>query len=240
MHGWNSGDAANAITAIEAEANTASLYGVVAATIDGSIVDRDACGPTLQPGNQGGTAMPNGVTTTDPAASLMEAIAGDFAAATATLSILTSSGASAAPDLSTLFVGQTTCQGANDADVFLSRIALEAATQSTLSLDPQESADMQTLIGGCGWPCFPWTFTFSGPWSAWNCTGGPFTIAGASGSCGCRYTGCTRSRTVRSVSVDLFCNYGPVTTATQSQGPQNKTCPASPPQTSNCPPQPSC
>ena len=89
MYGWTTGDAANAVAAIEAElGDPTALDGVDTLAIDASEAPTDPCDPTIQPGGQGGTAMPNGITATDPAAPLMNAVADDDALAVATLDAL--------------------------------------------------------------------------------------------------------------------------------------------------------
>jgi hypothetical protein len=121
-------------------------------------------------------------------------------------------------------------------DVAMSSIAVATRESVGSAISPEIQQILQAMglaeinasTASC-WPCFPWSFSFWGPWSAWSCTSGPF--AGT----WCEYRGCTRTRTGQRVFVYPNCS----TTSTpiiQTQGPrterrrpnQNGACPPSP------------
>lgn len=134
MYGWTTGDAANAVYAIEAELNDlGALKGVDTFEIDQSQTTTDECGG-IQPGNAGGgVVIANGVTVTDPAAPLMASVAGDPVVAGNIVGILASSGASAAPGISEMLVGTSLCPGVANGDVVFSYLANDIAVQTSVS-----------------------------------------------------------------------------------------------------------
>lgn len=237
MVGWNDSTSANAVGAIAIYlGDETALEGVDTESIDGSVIQRDNCGgPVI---TSGGEAMPAGATQSDPASPLLEAIAGQ-PGAVAISQILAQSGASVAPGLTELMLANSPCPGVSELDSTMSNIAVLIAENTEIAFAPEEQETVAAIASNCGL-CLPWTWTQWGPWSTWTCTGGPTPIAGAGGSCGCRYTGCTRTRTGNRRHRDIFCTVTTIATVAQTQGPQNRTCPSVPPQTSNCPPQPNC
>lgn len=237
MYGWTTGDAANAVAAIEEELGDAtSLDGVNTLDIDGSLLTDDPCDTGIQPGGPGGTAMPSGVTTTDPAAPLMEAVADDPTTAIPLLDALAQSGASAAPGLSDLLITASLCPGTPQSDVALTL----AAYESPFDFAPGEDVEDILATAACGGGvCFPWTWIDWAPWTAWSCTGGPTYTNFTSLCAGCKYTGCTRSRWGIRRFRKVDCSEIIIGIPTKSEGPTVKVCPLAA-NLAVCPPQPTC
>lgn len=194
-------------------------------------------------GQQEPEEMLYGVLESDPALPLLEA-----SESAALAEELVDDGAAGAISLSAAMLSTSECPVVTALDAELSITAmgmvqvlgvnasddLDSALQQSVGADWQSQT---TLASSCWFFCFPSCWDFWGAWSAWSCTGGPTPIAGG----GCKFTGCTRSRTGSRVCVSISCATT-TTPLTQNQGPQNKTCNDSPPNSGNCAaqPQPGC
>ncbi|MEO1716977.1 MAG: hypothetical protein AAFR76_07665 [Planctomycetota bacterium] len=204
MYGWADGSAANAVSAIESAVNDAgALDGVDLNQIDNDPLFLDPCDPGIQPGGQGGTAMPAGVTVNDPAAPIVNAVAGDPSTAVPLLDALSLSGASAAPGLSQSIVSQSLCPGISDLDASLNRVMHEIMTSIPFTYD---GGATMAALASCGGLCIPSTRTWTTSLAP-VCTPGGTFIVGASGLTACRYT-CTQREFYWVRTVDIWCNVG--------------------------------
>lgn len=202
MYGWTEGNAANAVSAIEAALNEpTALDGVDLAEIDPEPLFLDPCDPGIQPGNQGGTAMPSGVTTTDPAAPIVNAVAGDPETAVPLLDALALSGASAAPGLSQAIVTQSVCPSVSDLDATINRVIHDIDDSIPFSYD---GGSTMAALGLCGGFCIPSTRTWTTALAP-NCTPGGTFVANWGGLTACQYS-CTRREFYWVRSVNIFCD----------------------------------
>ncbi len=230
VHGWRHGSPERAASWLRKFYTDDSILGNT--VFESGVVTTTSGGPETP------EAVMFGVLESDPSMPLLAAAKDPELADT-----LVSEGAAGAIALSSAMLSASNCLEISEFDVQISVVAMGM----TQSLNVVASNDMdaaltrgvganwqsQTTLAAICWPCFPSCWRFWGAWTAWSCTGGPTVIAGG----GCRYTGCTRSRTGTKVCVSISC----ATTTTpiaQTQGPQNKTCNDSPPNSGNCAAQP--
>jgi hypothetical protein len=210
MYGWgesSTNEAAAAILSYYGPTNLGATFGSTFTAIDAVCPADQAV--ALRPKNMRAGLLPS-----DPYAATADNLSAD------TIQKIIAKGAAGAPELSVLQHTEETCS-AEEANQLDAR--LDAATEQfsqLLGLKPAKAAAARS--NKC-WFCFPGTYTVWGGWSAWACTGPPTQIAGCAGSGGCKYTGCTRSRTGTNVYVSLGCTGTITGTVTDSQGPQNVT-----------------
>lgn len=219
LFGWDNATAAEAVAELRACYNDPSIL-TATLLLDGS--DANAIDDCVVP--MAAESMASGLLAS---AAPADTGAEDDGYTPDELAELIAAGAAGAPDLSVRHI-TSACGDISQLSAELTGAATYFASASGATYSSARAC----------WFCLPGVYTVWGGWSAWTCTGGPTQIAGCGGSGGCRYTGCTRSRTGTRVRVYINCSTRILGPATQTQGPQNKTCPLPP--SGVCPPQPAC
>lgn len=226
MSGWDAGVAiGSAVKWCRTEFDDPALFDSLLASVE----EVTASNPV---------SMQSGLQQTDPAAPII-----DYTQDPQLLDTLIAFGAAGSSGLSSSLLLTYTSGCTDGATTNLDATMSSIAVVARETVNPFMSPETQRSISKMGlsdinantaicYPCFPWSYRFYGPWSPWACTGGPIPGTGNL----CTYTGCTRSRSVTIVRVNIDCS-GTVTPGTpDTQGPTTKLRPAN--ADGSCPPSP--